>query len=71
MAQEVIKTIAALFRIGQLMRIEQAAKLVTDEIDAYDRRLNGTAPLYNDARPPNGDDYNAMLSITEQLRRPD
>jgi hypothetical protein len=63
-----IETLRALFRIRQLMRIERAAKNVTDEIDRYDRALNGTSPLYNDARPPNGDDYNALLSITEQLR---
>lgn len=68
MAKEVIKTILALFRIRQLMRIEAAAKAVTLEIDQHDRRLDGTAPLYNDARPPTGDDYNALLSITEQLR---
>jgi hypothetical protein len=63
-----IETLRALFRVRQLMRIERAAKDVTDEIDRYDRALNGTAPLYNDARPPNGDDYNALLSITEGLR---
>jgi hypothetical protein len=63
-----IKTIYALLRIRQLLRIEQSAKEVSDEIDAFDRQLNGTPPLYNDARSPNGDDYNVMLSITARLK---
>jgi hypothetical protein len=65
-----IKTMKALFRIRQLMRIEQVAKEVTAEIDAFDEAMNGTPPRYDEARPPNGDDYNALLSITEQLREP-
>jgi hypothetical protein len=57
-----------MFRIRKLLRIERAAKLVTFEIDAFDAAMNGTPPHYDEARPPNGDDYNALLSITEQLR---
>ncbi|MGJ4953110.1 hypothetical protein [Bradyrhizobium sp. HKCCYLS20291] len=63
------RTIRALFRIRQLMRIEQAARAVTLEIDQYDRSLNGTPPRGDDSRPPNGDDYNRILSITEDLRQ--
>ena len=63
-----METLFALFRIRKLMRIEKMAAEVTDEIDSYDQLLNGTPPLYNDARPPKGDDYNALLSITERLR---
>ena len=66
-----VEVLLALFRIPALLRIERLAKLVTSEIDTYDQALNGTPPLYADARSPNGDDYNALLSITEQLRNAD
>jgi hypothetical protein len=64
----VIKTIRALFRIRQLMRIEATVHTVIDEIDAYDRKLNGTPPYYSDSKSPDGDDYNAIWSIIGQLR---
>lgn len=64
-----MKLLLALFRIRHLMRIEQAAREVTFEIDAYDRDLdNGTPPKF-DPKSPTGDDYNALLSITERLRQ--
>jgi hypothetical protein len=69
MAKEVINTVRALFRIRHLMRIEQVAKNVTLEIDQYDSRLNGTPPRGDDSRPPNGDDYNRILSITDNLKQ--
>ena len=63
-----IRYLNALFRVRQLLALEAACRDVTFEIDAYDRRLNGTAPRYEDSRAPTGDDYNAILSITERLR---
>lgn len=65
MAKEVIR---ALFRIRQLMQIEATAREVIDEIDAHDRKLNGTPPYYNDSKPPDGDDYNKLWSIIGSLR---
>jgi hypothetical protein len=64
-----LRTLQAMFRIRRLMQIEQIAKEVTAEIDAHDRAVDGTPPRYLDARAPNGDDYNALLSITERLRQ--
>lgn len=69
MAKEVINTILALFRIRQLMRIEDTARSVLDEIERHDRKLGGTPPLYNDAQPPDGDDYNEIWSIAQDLRK--
>lgn len=57
-----MELLIALFRIRSLLRIERIAREVTAEIDAYDRMMDGAE------RPPNGDDYNALLSITERLR---
>jgi hypothetical protein len=64
-----MKLLLALLRIRRLMRIEQIAREVTAEIDALDREIDGKPPHYDDARPPTGDDYNALLSITERLRQ--
>ncbi|SHG87851.1 hypothetical protein [Bradyrhizobium erythrophlei] len=64
-----MKLLLAFFRIRHLLQIEQIAGEVTAEIDAYDRALGGTPPRYNDSKPPDADDYNAILSITERLRR--
>jgi hypothetical protein len=64
-----IKTILALFRIRKLMRIEDAANQVIADVEAYNRRLNGTPPTYNDSKPPDGDDYNELLDIIDQLKR--
>ena len=63
-----VEIILAIFRIRKLLRIERAAKLVTAEIDALDKEIDGLPPHFDEARPPTGDDYNAVLSITEQLR---
>lgn len=64
-----IKTIRALFRIRHLMLIEETARRVVDEIGRHDQKLNGTPPLYNDAQPPDGDDYNEIWSMAEELRK--
>jgi hypothetical protein len=69
MITETFQTIRAVFRIRHLMRLEQTAKRAVEEVDALNRRLNGTPPRYNDSKPPDGDDYNELLSIIEQLRR--
>jgi hypothetical protein len=69
MISEALKTIGAIFRIRRLMRIEQTAKRVTEDVDAHNRRLNGTPPQYNDSRSPDGDDYNILLQIIDLLRR--
>jgi hypothetical protein len=63
-----MKTLRAIFRVRHLLHLEQILREVTDEIDAYDRALDGTPPRYADAKAPTGDDYNALLSITERLR---
>ena len=42
-------------------------KRVLAEVSAYDAKLDGTAPRYEDARAPTGDDYNEILSIVRQL----
>jgi len=59
----------AILRIRKLILIERAARLASAEIDAFDERLNGTPPLYHDSRSPNGDDYNVILSITNDLKQ--
>ena len=64
-----IRTLLALFRIRQLMRIERIAGEVAAEIDAHDWEINGTPPHYHDARPPTALDYNFLFGFAERLPR--
>jgi hypothetical protein len=57
----------ALFRIPHLLRIERSVSEVNEQIRLYDEHMNGTEPDFDDARPPNGDDYNVVLSILGPL----
>lgn len=68
MPNELIKTIGAIFRVRQLLRIEQAVKRAVEEAEAHDATLEGTPPQYNDAQSPTGDDYNELWSIIQGLK---
>jgi hypothetical protein len=61
-----IRTLLALFRIRQLMRIERIIDEVAAEIDDYDRPIN---PFRGKTREANGQDYHALFGIAERLPR--
>ncbi|MCA1379461.1 hypothetical protein I6F34_01330 [Bradyrhizobium sp. BRP05] len=68
MAQEVIKTILALFRIRQLMEIEKRAKDLVKAADAMTEIMNGEPPRYEDSRAPDGDDFNTLYMYVSALK---
>ncbi|ARQ95433.1 hypothetical protein [Bradyrhizobium phage BDU-MI-1] len=63
-----IRIIAGLFRIRQLLRIEETARRVVADVERHDKKLGGTPPYYNDSKPPDGDDYNEIYAAVRELR---
>ena len=55
-----MKTIHALFRIKQLLRIEHAALVAVQVGREMNSRMAGTPPLYEDSYPPDGGHYDRL-----------